>query len=307
VGSGYSTTADGSYVRSEEEMRAQLLCAIRGFFAMHPEYASNPFWVTGESYAGKYVPNIAYEIATVGTEIPLQGIVVGNGVYDMKTQVPTLGAMAFGAGVIDETVLSQMEERQGLCLGRLDSTPEVAGDFCENVTVRWLYTPAQAGALFYYDLGLEDAHFFDSLTDAMGKYLNDPATRDAVHAGDAVWAQADEAGPVSDALMADWAVSSSWAVEALLEKGYRVRMYNGVRDASVCNHLGNLQVALQLNWTNASGFRAAPTVPWPSRTNVNGHIRTAGLLQYATVLRTGHLVPTVVPKVFTTLLHMLLQ
>ena len=30
------------------------------------------------------------------------------------------------------------------------------------------------------------------------------------------------------------------AIEALLEKGYRVVSYNGVRDGSVCNHLGNL-------------------------------------------------------------------
>lgn len=41
---------------------------------------------------------------------------------------------------------------------------------------------------------------------------------------------------------------------------------------------------------------------WPSVAQVDGHIRKAGLLQYATVLRTGHLVPTVVPKVFKQLL-----
>ena len=34
-----------------------------------------------------------------------------------------------------------------------------------------------------------------------------------------------------------------------------------------------------------------------------GHMRRAGLLEYATILRTGHLVPTVVPEVFAQLMH----
>ena len=35
-------------------------------------------------------------------------------------------------------------------------------------------------------------------------------------------------------------------VAQLLRLGYRVRFYNGVRDLSSCNHLGNLNVALHL-------------------------------------------------------------
>ena len=37
----------------------ELVHALRGFFKLHPEYAKNPFWVTGESYGGHYVPNVA--------------------------------------------------------------------------------------------------------------------------------------------------------------------------------------------------------------------------------------------------------
>ena len=49
--------------------------------------------------------------------------------------------------------------------------------------------------------------------------------------------------------------------------------------------------------------------PRPSLQNVQGHIRESadGLLSYATVMRTGHLVPTVVPRAFATLLDMMLQ
>ena len=55
VGSGFSTTANKSYVHSEYAVRTQLVHALKGFFKLHPEYKANPFWVTGESYAGHYV------------------------------------------------------------------------------------------------------------------------------------------------------------------------------------------------------------------------------------------------------------
>jgi len=80
VGSGYSYTSSGAYVTSEFEMRTQAVAALRVFFQRHPEYTSRPFWVTGESYAGHYVPNIAWEVAVNASEIPLQGVVIGNGV-----------------------------------------------------------------------------------------------------------------------------------------------------------------------------------------------------------------------------------
>lgn len=74
VGAGFAYTTTGGYVKTELEMRTQFVYALRGFYAKHPEYKNNPLWITGESYGGKYVPNIAYEIATNAKEMPLQGI-----------------------------------------------------------------------------------------------------------------------------------------------------------------------------------------------------------------------------------------
>ena len=95
----------------------------------------------------------------------------------------------------------------------------------------------------------------------------------------------------------------------LLRLGYKVGMYNGVRDLSSCNHLGNEAVLSALCTPSKSpcpGYDKALAVPWPSAKQTEGYMRKAGNLTYATVLRTGHLVPTVVPKVYATLLAMLL-
>ena len=140
VGSGYSTTDNGAYVHSETQVRTQFVHALHQFFNWHPEYRDSPFWVTGESYAGHYVPNIAWEIAVNATDIKLQGIVVGNGMYNMKLQYNTLGKIAFANGLIDPPILAKLEARQDSCIRGIDADPGHEGAYCENVTVRWLYS-----------------------------------------------------------------------------------------------------------------------------------------------------------------------
>lgn len=36
--------------------------AMRDFFSRFPQYAKNPFFISGESYGGVYVPSAAYRI-----------------------------------------------------------------------------------------------------------------------------------------------------------------------------------------------------------------------------------------------------
>jgi hypothetical protein len=62
---------------------------VQSFFAGFPEYSSNPFWIAGESYAGKYIPDLAVLIDYAnnggsGKKINLKGIMVGNGVMNFK-------------------------------------------------------------------------------------------------------------------------------------------------------------------------------------------------------------------------------
>ncbi|GIL85802.1 hypothetical protein Vretimale_19534 [Volvox reticuliferus] len=64
VGSGYSRATNGSssIPRDEMGMAAHLYAALQGFFTQHHSLATRPLFITGESYAGKYVPSIAHYI-----------------------------------------------------------------------------------------------------------------------------------------------------------------------------------------------------------------------------------------------------
>ena len=64
--------------------------ALRTWYDKFPSYKSHELYITGESYAGVYVPYLAYQIdqfnnnetTKVEEKINLKGIMVGNGVTD---------------------------------------------------------------------------------------------------------------------------------------------------------------------------------------------------------------------------------
>lgn len=63
--------------------------ALLNFFENYKEYSSNDFWIAGESYAGKYIPDLAVRIDAHNrkdnvTKINLKGFLIGNGVISFK-------------------------------------------------------------------------------------------------------------------------------------------------------------------------------------------------------------------------------
>lgn len=306
VGAGFSYTSPPGYVTTEEQMRKEYYIGLSGFFKKHPEYKTNPLWVTGESYGGKYVPNVAYEIHIQG-ELPLQGVIIGNGMYSSELQYPAVPEFAYMHGLIDDTQYSSAKERLGVCLDLIKTNVTKAALYCEHELVEWIYSNSTDGGIFYYDVGIHDGSFFDDLTAAMSKYLNSAAVREALHVGDHFWVQADETGPVADALRPDFVTNQSMVMlELLLATGkYQVVNYNGVRDGSMCNHIGNLQALLKLKWSGQQAFQDASTEPFrvPGQQGVAGYVRSAGQLKFIKYLWTGHLVPMLVADTALYMLH----
>lgn len=300
VGAGFSYTNPGGHVKTQEEMRSDYYTGLSKFFGLHPEYRSNPVWVTGESYGGKYVPNVAFEIHS-REELNLQGVIIGNGMYKLSIQYATIPDYAYNQGILDEHTYALAKEKMAECVLMIEQGQYAqAKNFCEGA-VDWMYGSSEAGAgQFKYDLGMEDGSFFDDLTSAMSKWLNSDETRAALHVGNHTWVQADEKGPVADALIDDFVTDQSLHVLAALldaPKRFKVVMYNGVRDGSLCNSVGNLQAINDIPWAGQLQFRHAFNTPFIVDGKVAGYQREAGQLAYYTLLRTGHLVPTVVPAV----------
>ena len=83
VGFSYSDNHD-DYHCTDDTTAMDNLLSVEKFFELFPEYKSNPFYITGESYAGIYVPTLAESILYQTLDgsykgAPLKGIAVGNG------------------------------------------------------------------------------------------------------------------------------------------------------------------------------------------------------------------------------------
>jgi cathepsin A (carboxypeptidase C) len=56
--------------------------ALLHFFEKFPQFKGNDFYITGESYAGVYIPFLALEILRDNSKIKLKGVAIGNGYFD---------------------------------------------------------------------------------------------------------------------------------------------------------------------------------------------------------------------------------
>ncbi|KAL6252172.1 hypothetical protein P5V15_006333 [Pogonomyrmex californicus] len=111
IGTGYSLNDDErGYVTNEIQVGRDLHTALVQFFLLFPELQNNDFFVTGESYAGKYVPALSYTIKDYNikaeTKINLKGLAIGNGLCVPEHQL-LYGDYLYQIGLIDENGKAQ--------------------------------------------------------------------------------------------------------------------------------------------------------------------------------------------------------
>ena len=116
VGVGYNEqTRKTAY--DDENVSYENLASMKSFFKLFPELAEKETYLTGESYAGIYIPYLAKRMLEAqddgSLDINFGGIMIGNGVtnytYD-KTNA--LVKMAFAHGLIDLALHEDLMEAQ---------------------------------------------------------------------------------------------------------------------------------------------------------------------------------------------------
>jgi carboxypeptidase C (cathepsin A) len=118
VGYSYADTIDGCS-HNDTSQAIDNYNALNYFFSQFPEYAANDFFITGESYAGIYVPTLAQQVvlgnAAGKSSINLRGIAVGNGclgleigtcAFDYRNELKTNMPYFAGHGLISPTTFS---------------------------------------------------------------------------------------------------------------------------------------------------------------------------------------------------------
>jgi len=85
VGFSYSTVGQTDYQNQNDSRTANdNYTFLKLWYKRYPQYLKSDFWITGESYAGVYVPTLAKMVIDGVLDksfvIPFKGVMVGNGV-----------------------------------------------------------------------------------------------------------------------------------------------------------------------------------------------------------------------------------
>lgn len=112
IGVGYSYCAnmlEGKKCKNTDKYTASTSrAALQDFFVKFPEFASNDFFITGESYAGVYIPTLTKEILDNAPEVNLVGIAVGDPCTDNTAQADSMDALWYSNkyGLVDDAVFN---------------------------------------------------------------------------------------------------------------------------------------------------------------------------------------------------------
>ncbi|XP_028855107.1 lysosomal protective protein [Denticeps clupeoides] len=108
AGVGFSYSDDKNYRTNDSEVSMNNYLALKEFFRLFPEYSKNEFFLTGESYAGIYIPTLAERVME-DDSINLQGIAVGNGLASYELNDNSIVYFAYYHGLIGSRLWTDLQ------------------------------------------------------------------------------------------------------------------------------------------------------------------------------------------------------
>lgn len=294
INTGFSF-AKNYFVTNETEIADHLYEALLQFFQLYPELGQNEFYITGESYAGKYIPAVAYKIYKNSTfsEFPinLQGLLIGNGFSD-PVSMQNYAQHVHRLGLIDHRTRLQIESIQD------DTRIFIRSSLWQNafegrVRVRNIIRNVTEFKYLWNYLRENDQD------DNYVELLQEEEIKEAIHVGELSYV--DRSKSVFEKLKSDMPKSVRCWVEELLEK-YPILMYSGMLDIQV-GHFLTTDFLDSLHWSGADLYGTSSRKKWYVDDQVAGYLKTAGNLKYALIRNAGHTVPTNKPKVMLDLVN----
>ena len=106
VGFSFSGNRTGNQqVNSSYEGANHLVNFLYNFYLQYPQLAASPLYITGQSYAGHYIPPFATAVAfndtfLAATKVKLKGVAIGDGMVDPINQVNFYDSLLYSAGIV---------------------------------------------------------------------------------------------------------------------------------------------------------------------------------------------------------------
>jgi vitellogenic carboxypeptidase-like protein len=312
-GVGFSFSPDEScYVTDQIQVGSDLTDALEVFYNYFPEVATNDLYITGESYAGKYVPAFAYTVMTRNlngdSTVPLRGLSIGDGAMNPPAQFNNYGDLLYYMGMCDSQQRDIFKSYEKNIQQSLENGDTVAafgyfddmlnGDFTNGVT--YYSNITQTSNYFNFQQGdcgsCEPEYYAD--------WLVTPEIRDAIHVGDLEYSSFNETVEVY--LKEDWMRGVVDMLVPLLEADdIKVLVYSGQNDIILGPPLTE-QFLDALEWKGKDEYLAAERQVWKIESDtlqskndpIAGYVKAVEKFgfTYAVVRGAGHMAPLDQPE-----------
>ena len=122
VGTGFSNVASSlDYKTSETGVAKDFYEFLTKFLEQNPEFKGRDLYITGESYAGHYIPAIAsYYIKQDVQDMKLKSVAIGNGWTDPFDQHPAYATFSHENKLIGDIMYYALEAGFKLCQGLIE-------------------------------------------------------------------------------------------------------------------------------------------------------------------------------------------
>ncbi|KAG0611698.1 hypothetical protein M758_7G159200 [Ceratodon purpureus] len=319
VGFSYTNTSSDLVTSGDNRTAIDNFTFVRNWFKRFPHYKGRPFFLTGESYAGYYVPQLARLIHRHNKVLPsdekinFKGFMVGNPVIDAYNDNWGYIDFLYHHAMISDVTYSKMKE---VCNFTHDSVQlshdciqlmyyeadneygiidpySIYAPACVQDSSTDTKRPVRKRRLFNPVLGHVRRQEYDPCTyDYAVFYFNRPDVQMAMHANVSghisyPW------GGCSDPLFTNWQDSAASVLpiyEELLEAGLRLWVFSGDADSIV---------PVTGSRYGLASLKLPTVVPWYSwyhHQQVGGReIVYKGNLTLVTVRGAGHEVPLLKP------------
>lgn len=222
---------------------------LDGFVAANPEYKGRDFYITGESYAGHYIPAIAYYLSHNVTDLGLnfKGVAIGNGWVDPIVQYPQYAEFAHENNLIGTVQYELLKTGFASCQKTIEGGNWfLALEYCQLLMTSILGNPLNP-AFNVYDIRkkCDVAPLCYNMSNA-DTFLNLPEVQAKLGVSGRQWVQCSQA--VHTFLLGDWINNLASKVAGVLEKGLTVLVYSGDKDF-VCNWRGGEAWTQAVEWS----------------------------------------------------------
>uniref|UniRef100_A0A7N1A1Z1 Carboxypeptidase n=1 Tax=Kalanchoe fedtschenkoi TaxID=63787 RepID=A0A7N1A1Z1_KALFE len=289
IGTGFSIASSIEAIpRDQDGVARHLYAAITKFIGLDPSFRSRQLYITGESYAGKYIPAIGSHILKMNSLLPvaeqvnLAGVAIGNGFTDPATQVATHAANAYFFGLINESQKCRLEQAQSEAVKLAKMGNWSAATDARNKAMDMLQNMTGFATLYDFTRSVPYE------THLVTRFLKSKEIKRRLKAKEDI-EFIECSRIVGHALHDDMMKSTKHLVEFML-RHVKVLLYQGHLDLRI-GVVSNEAWIKSMAWEGIDDFLAAERKIWKVEDQLAGYVQKWDKLCDVVLLGAGHLVP----------------